>query len=325
MNAHIYPDLPPVLLLAGPTASGKSALALAWATRHPARHPTAQYPKAWHPGVIINADSLQVYAGLAVLTAQPTAAEQAAVPHRLYGIRQPQDTGSVALWRAQALAAIAAAYAAGRQPIVVGGTGLYLKALLEGISPIPAVSPEIQAHVLALSPEACRARLMALDPMAAQEQEKVGLEGLAQKGIDLEGIDRQRLQRALMVLLQTGRPLRHWQAVPGTPCPFPVRRVLLLPERAVLYERINRRFVHMLRMGALDEVARVCAAGLSPDLPALKAVGVPELRAHLAGQLSLPEATALAQQHSRNYAKRQLTWFRHQMQWDEVREDSFTS
>jgi tRNA dimethylallyltransferase len=283
------PTIKPTLILAGPTASGKSALALQLAERL--------------GGAIINADSMQVYQGLAILTAQPTAAEQSAVPHRLYGDRDPALPSSVADWCAAAQAAITDAYASGQRPIVVGGTGLYLKALLTGLSPIPAIPPDVRAATSAASTETLYQQLAAHDPAGAER---------------LRPTDRQRLQRALEVVLATGQPLHHWQAENGTPLPFPTHRVVLLPERPILYDRINSRFLAMLAAGALAEVEQLLAHNLDPTLPAMKAVGVPELAAYLRGDCALDTAIQQAQQHSRNYAKRQYTWFRHQMAWDQV-------
>ena len=280
---------PLTLLLAGPTASGKSALALALAE--------------YLGGVIVNADSLQVYRGLPILTAQPTAAEQARVPHHLYGHRDPGAPSSAADWREEALAAITAAHAADQPAIVVGGTGFYLKTLLAGLPPIPVIPPEIRTATAALATADLYQELSQRDPAGAMR---------------LAPTDRQRIQRALEVIRATGQPLAHWQSGPAVPCPFPVHTVALLPERATLYARINARFTTMLAQGACDEVAHLLARGLDPALPAMKAVGVPELAAYLRGEATLAEASQRAQQHSRNYAKRQYTWFRHQMQWDQV-------
>ena len=287
----IKPYGAPVLILAGPTASGMSALALRLAEQL--------------DGVIINADSMQVYRGLEILTAQPTAAEQATIPHRLYGDRDPGQPSSAVDWCHAARAAITAAHTEGRRAIVVGGTGLYLKTLLEGLPPIPAIPPDVRAATAALPTAELYAALSRHDP-----------EGAAR----LKPTDRQRLQRALEVWQATGQPLVHWQAGPPDPLPFLVHRVVLLPERQVLYDRINARFLQMLDAGAHAEVAALFEQRLDPALPAMKAVGVPELAACLRGELSLADAISRAQQHSRHYAKRQYTWFRHQMQWDQVLE-----
>ncbi len=279
-----------VVIIAGPTASGKSGLALALAERL--------------NGEVINADSMQLYHELSVLTARPGRAALAAVPHRLYGVSSASERYSVARWRDQALIAIAETQAAGRVPIVVGGTGLYLRALMAGLAEIPEIPPEIraaaQARFLALGGAGLHAELARQDPATAGR---------------LNPSDRQRLIRAWEVLTATGRSLTDWLAeAPARPPPdldFTV--VVLDPPRPALYEACNGRFLAMIEAGALDEVRRLDALGLAPDRPALKALGVPELRRHLTGELALTQAVALAQQATRNYAKRQVTWFRHQL------------
>jgi tRNA dimethylallyltransferase len=281
-----------VAVLYGPTASGKSDLAVVLAERL--------------NGVVINADSLQLYAELRILTARPDDAATARAPHRLFGVLPAAEASSAAWWRDAALAEIAAAQAAGRHPILVGGTGLYLKALMEGLSPVPTSDPQARAEATALYADmggvAFRAALAARDPVIAAR---------------LEHGDRQRLIRAWEVVEVTGTPLSEWQALPKDPGHgLDFRLIELMPPRDALYARIDRRFEAMLARGALDEAARFDALGLPPALPANKALGLPELRRHLKGEIDLAEATRLAQRASRNYAKRQTTWFRHQLPKD---------
>lgn len=277
----------PLVIVAGPTASGKSALALALAEEF--------------RGTIINADSMQVYRDLAVLTARPGAAELARAPHRLYGVIDAAEACSAGRWRALALAEIAAARAERRLPILAGGTGLYLRALLEGLAPVPPVPAEIRAAARALHArlggEEFRAALAGLDPAAAAR---------------LAAGDSQRLIRAYEVAKATGRPLASWrqgQSAPG----FAAAVVLLLPPRATLYRLADARFLAMMAEGAEVEARALLARGLDPALPAMKAVGVRELAALFAGRLSRDEAIAAARQATRRYAKRQYTWFRHQL------------
>jgi tRNA dimethylallyltransferase len=279
----------PVVVIAGPTASGKSALALAAAEAF--------------AGTVINADSLQVYRELAVLTARPGPATEARLPHRLYGVLPAAERCSAGRWAGLAAAAIREAAAAGRLPILVGGTGLYLRALLNGLAPIPAVPEaalaEAKARLAALGPASFHAELARRHPASA---------------VRLRATDPQRLARAWAVLAATGRPLADWQAEAARPLlSLDPLLVLLEPERAPLYRACDRRFLQMLEAGALDEARALAALGLDPTLPAMKAVGVRQLLDHLAGVIGLEEAIAAAQQATRNYAKRQLTWFRHQL------------
>lgn len=282
----------PVLVVAGPTASGKSALALCLAEAL--------------GGVVINADALQLYADLSILTDRPAASAEARAPHRLYGVLDAAERGSAAWWRDAALAEIAAAGAAGRPAILCGGTGLYLRVLMEGLADIPevpaAVVAEAAARHAALGGEAFRAELRALDPAAADR---------------LAPGDSQRLQRAWAVARATGRPLSAWQAdaVPP-PLGLSFRRVLLFPPRPVSAEAIERRFRAMVATGALDEVRRLAARRLDPSLPVMKALGVPQLAAHVDGRMALDEAVAASVTATRQYAKRQRTWFRHQFASD---------
>jgi tRNA dimethylallyltransferase len=278
-----------VAVLYGPTASGKSDLAVAIAERL--------------NGVVINADSLQLYAELRILTARPDEDALARAPHRLFGVLPVAEASSAAWWRDAALAEIGAARAAGKHPILVGGTGLYLKTLMEGLSPVPTANAEARTKATALyaeiGGEAFRTVLAERDPVIAAR---------------LEPGDRQRLIRAWEVVEATGTPLSEWQALPKDPGhSLDFRLIGLMPPRDALYARIDRRFTAMLERGALEEAARFDALNLSPALPANKALGLPELRRHLKGEIDLTEATRLAQQASRNYAKRQTTWFRNQI------------
>jgi len=277
-----------VLIVAGPTASGKSTLALALA-------------EALN-GIVINADSMQVYSDLAVLTARPGPAELARAPHRLYGVLDAAELCSAARWSGLAEREIAAAGRAGRLPILVGGTGLYFRALLRGLAPMPEIPEAVRRTARALHKELggieFHALLAGLDPeMAAR----------------LHPSDSQRLVRAYEVVLGTGRSLGDWQRSASARARGNTAALLLMPPRDILYAAIDRRFDAMISAGALDEVRALMKRGLSPELPALKAVGVPELARYLAGELSLDRAVSEAQQASRRYAKRQMTWFRHQM------------
>lgn len=281
-------DKPLVMMIAGPTASGKSALAAAVAA-------------AWG-GTVINADSMQVYRELDVLTARPGADELARAPHRLYGVLPGAEACSVGRWRELALAEVEAALAAGRLPVLAGGTGLYLKAFAEGLNEIPEVPAEVRraarADLADLGAEAFHARLAGRDPVTA---------GRLAPG------DSQRLLRAWEVLQATGRSLADWQAAPTAPAPYRFARLCLLPPRPALYAACDARLAAMVEAGtAQAEVEALLALGLDGSLPVMKAVGVPELAAYLAGESDLAAALARAQQATRNYAKRQVTWLRHQ-------------
>lgn len=282
------------LIVAGPTASGKSALGLEIAARI--------------GGAIVNADAMQTYRAFPVLTAQPTAAERAQAPHALYGTLSLAERLTAARWRDMALAEIALAHDARRRPILVGGSGLYLRALTDGMASIPEVSAELRGQASVewerLGPEAFKAQLARHDRATAER---------------LRPNDRQRHVRAWAVWLATGRPLSSWQAEPdgGPPAGWRFRTILLSPPREWLRARIEARFDAMMAAGALEEV---CAAWqavrggqLAADLPGLKAHGVPELFRHLDGAISLADARGLTIDHVRQYAKRQMTWFRHQI------------
>jgi tRNA dimethylallyltransferase len=280
---------PPLILIGGPTASGKSTLALALAVEL--------------GGTVINADSMQVYRDLAILTARPGPAETARVPHRLYGVLDAADPCSAARWREMAEGEIAAAASRGSLPILVGGTGLYFRALLDGLADIPPIPAAIRAEARCLHRElggaGFRAALAARDPAGAAR---------------LATGDTQRLLRAYEVVAATGRPLGDWQSEqPAGPRHAAVATILLMPPRPALYAACDARFAAMIAGGGLAEIAALLARRLSPDLPAMKAVGVPELARHLAGEITLDEAVRLGQQATRRYAKRQMTWFRHQL------------
>jgi tRNA dimethylallyltransferase len=288
--------VPTAILIAGPTASGKSAAALELAER-------------LH-GTVINADSMQVYRELAVLTARPSASDAARVPHRLYGTTSAAEAYSVGNWLDHAAGAIAEASGAGRMPVLVGGTGLYFKALTEGLAPIPDVPPEIRDHWRAqakkLGAEGLHRELAARDPAMAAR---------------LRPTDPQRIARALEVIDATGVSLAEWQGASATPAlsPHGLMRLVVAPERAPLYAAIDARFDAMIGAGALEEVRALIALGLDPGLPAMRAHGVRELGAYLAGASCLDEAVAKAKTETRRYAKRQMTWARRFMtDWDWV-------
>jgi len=275
------------LIVAGPTCSGKSALAMRLA--------------AELGGTVINADSMQVYRELRVLTARPTPEDEAAVPHALYGVRAAAEPGSAAWWRGAALAAMDAAAEAGRVPILTGGTGLYLASLTRGIADIPDPGAEARSEARSLlaaeGPAALHARLAATDPDTAAT---------------LRPSDSQRIARAWEVLRGTGRGLAAWhRAAPGpTLSAWSFRMVLLDPPRPELRAAIAGRFDAMLDGGALDEVRALLAQHLDPALPAMRAHGVPELLAFLAGEITLSEAARRATLATGQYLKRQATWLR---------------
>jgi tRNA dimethylallyltransferase len=279
-----------IVVIGGPSASGKSALALRLA--------------AAQGGVIINADSMQLYRELPLLTARPGPEDAARVPHRLYGILDAADPASAGRWLELAGAAIGESAAAGRLPIVVGGTGLYLKALLHGLAPVPEVPAAVrratQETFARLGGPAFHAELGRRDPVMAAR---------------LRPGDRQRLLRAFEVLTATGRSLAEWQREPPfrVPLPEPVQGFALLPPRPELHRRIERRLQAMLDAGALAELEALRAARPDPDLPLLRAVAVPELMACLEGRLDRAAALTGAIARTRQYAKRQITWLRHQL------------
>ena len=276
---------PPVALIAGPTASGKSELGLALAERS--------------GGVIVNADSAQIYRDLPILSAAPSAGDKARAEHRLYGFLDGADPCSAADWAERAKAEIAQIHGAGRLPILVGGTGLYLRTLLDGIAPVPPIDPGTRAEVRARTVEDNYRRLQRHDAEAAAR---------------LNPRDTTRIARALEVMLSTGQPLRDWQQrrEGGIGRTIELRPLILLPERAWLYERCDRRFAAMVEQGAVQEVERLLERQLSPSLPVMRAIGVREISAYLRGEATLAEAVTAGQQATRRYAKRQCTWFRHQ-------------
>ncbi|MHB8283679.1 MAG: tRNA (adenosine(37)-N6)-dimethylallyltransferase MiaA [Caulobacteraceae bacterium] len=286
-----------VWLIAGPTASGKSGLALRLAEAL--------------GGEIVNADSMQIYRDLQILTARPTPDETARAPHQLYGVADAAEVWSVGRWLTAARAALADIAERGRPAVVVGGTGLYLAALTQGLAEIPAIPDAIREDARtsydAAGEEAFRQRLRARDPVA---------EARISPG------DRQRLVRALEVVEATGRGIDDWRptGVPTLP-EGSYRRVVLEPARPALYARCDARMSAMVETGALDEVRALSARDLDPLLPCMKAVGVREFSQYLAGALSLSEAMDLAARETRRYAKRQSTWFRNQTpDWPRITE-----
>jgi tRNA dimethylallyltransferase len=279
-----------ILVIAGPTASGKSAAALHLAENL--------------GGTIINADAVQMYADLRVLSARPDADEMARAPHRLYGVMDGARRCSAGIWRQMAMACVTEVLAQGGLPILVGGTGLYLRTFMQGIAAIPDVPEPVRAAAAELHASvggvAFREMLMQRDPETAAR---------------LQPGDRQRLMRAWEVVEATGVPLSVWQATPADLPPSHWQFVcgVLIPERATLYARCDARFVQMLDGGGLDEVQALLARGLDADLPVMKALGVPELAEFLAGRTPRDHTIEAAQRSTRNYAKRQVTWFRNQL------------
>ena len=287
-------------LIAGPTASGKTALAL-----HLAKSRNI---------VIINADSAQVYSDLPVLSAQPTSAEKASVPHRLFGYLDGATGCSAAKWAADAKAEIAAAHAAGSLPVLVGGTGLYLRTLLEGIAPIPDIGANIRAEIRALPTPEAYARLQKQDAVMATQ---------------LASTDSSRISRALEVIESTGRSIADWrkQKAGGIAGAVELHPLILLPPREWLYARCDARFDTMLESGAVGEVEALLARNLPADAPVMRAIGVPEITAMLAGDISRDDAIVRGKIATRQYAKRQFTWFRNQSpaewpRWEEKINDS---
>jgi tRNA dimethylallyltransferase len=280
---------PRIWLIAGPTASGKSALALRLAEATGAE--------------IVNADSMQLYADLRMLSARPSPDEEARAPHHLFGTVDAADGCSVGRWLRTAHEVLAGIAARGRPAVVVGGTGLYFRALTQGLAEAPQIAPEVRRQTAvdydAIGQDAFRQRLARHDPAAAAR---------------IEVNDRQRLSRAWEVFAATGRTLSDWQADNMLALPAGVwAPVALEPPREALYARCDARLAAMTKAGVLDEVAALAARNLDPALPLMKAVGFRELAAHLRGETSLADALAAAQQETRRYAKRQTTWMRGQM------------
>jgi tRNA dimethylallyltransferase len=287
------------VLIAGPTASGKSALAFELAQKA--------------GGVVVNADSMQVYRDLRILTARPTVEDEAVVPHRLYGHVDAAVNFSAGSWVADAASALEAARAQDALPVFVGGSGLYFKALTRGLSAVPPIPAAIREAVRARlerdGVEALHAELAQRDLVAAER---------------LKPRDRTRIARALEVVEATGRSLTDWHR-DGLPPPLPpgtFSALFLAPDRDQLYARIDARFDAMLKAGALQEVERLAGRNLDPLLPAMKAHGVPALIRHFKGEITLEEAAAIGRADTRHYAKRQFTWFRHQLpEFEWVRPD----
>ena len=275
-------------MIGGPTASGKSALAADAAQRF--------------GGVVVNADSMQLYRDLPILTCWPDEALLARAPHRLYGVLDGAVRCSAGRWRAMAMAEIERIRCTGALPILVGGTGLYLRALGDGLAPVPAIPAPVREAVRVLHAQdgsaAFHARLAARDPEAARR---------------LDPGDSQRVMRAFEVVEATGRSLLAWQAERHERYPGRIATLILEPPRDALYEACNARFDRMMAAGAVDEAARLLDRGLDPRLPVMKAVGVRPFRDYLAGALPLERAVVLGRQATRNYAKRQTTWFRTQI------------
>ena len=289
MSIPVSPPAP-LALIAGPTASGKSAIALALA------HALAETGKR---PVIINADSAQVYADLQVLSARPSEDEMAGIEHRLFGAWDGAEACSVAAWAARAKAEIAACHAVGDVPILVGGTGMYVKVLIEGIAPIPDIDPAVRAAVRALPEDAAYKLLQLEDPLRAAE---------------LDPGDRQRIARALEVKRSTGVTLGDWQLAKagGIGDDVTLYPLVLEPDRPWLYERCDLRFAAMLEAGAIAEVEALLTRQLDPDLPVMRAIGVPEIAAFLHEDITYEAMIAAGAQATRNFAKRQFTWFRRQ-------------
>lgn len=278
------------IVIAGPTASGKSAFALELAERR--------------GGLVINADSMQVYRELHILSARPGPQEEARAPHRLYGFRCGADAYSAGQWLGDAAGALREARAGGLLPIFVGGTGLYFKALLQGLSPVPEIPPDIRAHwrkrAERQATPALHSELARRDPAAATR---------------IRSSDTQRILRALEVVEASGKSLTHWQKAAGAPLLDEARaeKYVIARERAALYRACDTRVEAMLAAGALDEVAALLRLGLDPRLPVMRAIGVRPLGAYLRGEIDLPQARIRLQTETRRYAKRQLTWLRRNM------------
>ncbi|MBS3929467.1 MAG: tRNA (adenosine(37)-N6)-dimethylallyltransferase MiaA [Sphingomonadales bacterium] len=280
----------PLALIAGPTASGKSDLAVRLALLLKARG---------REGVVINADSAQVYADLSVLSARPSVEEMQGIEHRLFGTWDGAEACSAADWATAAREVIGEVHSRDAVPILVGGTGLYIRTLLDGIAPVPSIDPKVRAEVRALPVAEAYTALQSEDPARAAV---------------LGPNDTTRVARALEVVRSTGKPLAQWQAekVGGIAQAVSLHPAILLPPREWLYPRCDLRFERMLELGAIDEVRALLACNLDPALPVMRAIGVPEITAYLRGECSLEEAQTRGARATRNYAKRQYTWLRNQ-------------
>lgn len=284
------------ILIAGPTASGKSAVAMTLAEKL--------------GGTIINADSMQVYREMRVLTARPSEEDETRVPHLLYGFVPAAEAYSVGRWLGDVAEAVEQAETAGRVPIITGGTGLYFKALLEGLSPVPEIPERVRGRWRRIARDTGGAELHEMlresDPVMAER---------------LRPSDPQRIVRALETIEATGRSLAEWQQLPGEPVlgEDETRRLLVAPDRAWLTARVDARWETMLEEGALDDVRRLMSLGLDPGLPAMRALGVAPLSEHVRGKLSLEDAGERVKMETRRYAKRQMTWARsNMMSWKSI-------
>ena len=280
---------PLLVVVTGPTASGKSALAMRLAEEF--------------DGAIVNADSMQIYRELSILTARPKEADMARIPHYVYGVRSIVEPCSAALWRDMALEAINRISDEGRYVILCGGTGLYIRALVEGIADIPDVPPHVRASAQSiyarLGGAEFRSRLAERDPETAGR---------------LSAGDAQRLIRAWEVMDATGRPISEWHRASITrAATFRTFCIVLEPEREILYEACDARFMQMIEQGAIEEAGALAGLGLDPNLPGMKVLGLPELMRYVRGEIDFEAAKAGARQATRRYAKRQMTWFRHQI------------
>ncbi len=294
MNTSESSSLPKLALIAGPTASGKSALALALAKLLPV--------------TIINADASQVYRDLRIVSARPSLEEEAQAPHKLFGTWDGATACSAADWANEAKAEIAAAHADGRLPVLVGGTGLYIRTLLDGIAPVPPIDPAVRAAVRALSSREAYQLLTSEDPEAAAR---------------LSPNDTSRVARALEVVRSTGRPIKAWQGerIGGIGDTISLCPMILLPPREWLHARCDARFDTMLKTGGIDEVKALVSRNLDPALPVMRAIGVREIAAMIGDPVSASTIVSEAKIATRHYAKRQYTWFRNQIPADWLRCD----
>lgn len=276
----------PIALIAGPTASGKSALAV-------------ELAKTYAKGVVINSDASQVYRDLHIISARPSDEEMQDVPHRLFGSVDGCRAYNAASWAEDAKRLLARAWEDEETPVLVGGTGMYLNTLLYGIAPVPEIDAQVRADVRALPVEQAYARLAQHDPASAQR---------------LHPADSTRIARALEVMLSTGKPITYWQQQRegGIADMLHITPLILLPPREWLRERCDLRLEIMFSSGGLEEVAQLRERDLDPNLPVMRAIGVPQILSYLNGEISKDEALTLAQSATRQYAKRQYTWFRHQ-------------